>query len=482
MKNENSDSCKIQSDIVTSIALPLILGLYIFVDAYPALKIVSFLQAATIVLCVEAIFISEILVIDHYFAKKRIKYTALFCFISFSLLYYGRYINIIQVFSLAFGRTRFLLPLFVIGFSLSVLYIMRTKRQLRVPVQCASVVLIAVTGYALANYVAISTTANSKREIIAPSISHIEKINLSYKPDVYYIICDAYTSSRSLQEYWNYDNSGFEADLVRRGFYIASNSQSFFPSTYISMASTFNMTNELAYTRLRILDGTIKIRNNAVLERFTNLGYRIMNISLFDLGSSKKYYSFFDNYSLETIGDKLARIASQSLPKIFFDLMYIAENDMSKKNIAMFHDLGDIPSSQIPIFVYAHFMTPHTPMGLDENGKLIPIQSRHGGGDKAAYLKQLKGTNVLLIAAIDSVLSKYPAGKEPIIVIQGDHGYRNLDRKKYGDKEKFTIMNAYHFPKGGNENVYQTITPYNTFRVLFDTYFGGEYELLDDLK
>ena len=42
------------------------------------------------------------------------------------------------------------------------------------------------------------------------------------------------------------------------------------------------------------------------------------------------------------------------------------------------------------------------------------------------------------------------------------------------------IFNAYYLPEGGNENLYETITPVNTFRVVFNTYFGGRYELLPD--
>ena len=42
-------------------------------------------------------------------------------------------------------------------------------------------------------------------------------------------------------------------------------------------------------------------------------------------------------------------------------------------------------------------------------------------------------------------------------------------------------MNAYYLP-GHNDKLYPTITPVNTFRLIFDTYFGGKYDMLPDIS
>jgi hypothetical protein len=42
------------------------------------------------------------------------------------------------------------------------------------------------------------------------------------------------------------------------------------------------------------------------------------------------------------------------------------------------------------------------------------------------------------------------------------------------------IFNAYYFPDGGAGDLYPTITPVNSFRLMFNGYFGGEYPLLPD--
>jgi hypothetical protein len=94
-----------------------------------------------------------------------------------------------------------------------------------------------------------------------------------------------------------------------------------------------------------------------------------------------------------------------------------------------------------------------------------------------------------LIDIVDQLLEK--SETEPIIIIQGDHG-ATLDYELLGiDKaNRLGILNAYYLPKKiinqeemimkPNENLYQSITPVNSFRVVFDQYFGGDYGLLDD--
>jgi hypothetical protein len=42
------------------------------------------------------------------------------------------------------------------------------------------------------------------------------------------------------------------------------------------------------------------------------------------------------------------------------------------------------------------------------------------------------------------------------------------------------ILNAYYLPDFDHEQLYDEITPVNTFRVVFNQYFGTEYGLLRD--
>ena len=65
--------------------------------------------------------------------------------------------------------------------------------------------------------------------------------NLDYKPDVYYIIFDAYPRSDQLLEHFGYDNREMIAFLEDNQFYVAHKSHANYPMTPLSLASSMNM-------------------------------------------------------------------------------------------------------------------------------------------------------------------------------------------------------------------------------------------------
>ena len=88
----------------------------------------------------------------------------------------------------------------------------------------------------------------------------------------------------------------------------------------------------------------------------------------------------------------------------------------------------------------------------------------------------------LLLETVDAILAN--SETPPIIVIQSDHGpgaylhWGSLESTV--PAERFGILNAYYFPDGGYEMLYSGISPVNSFRVVLNEYFGGEYDLLPD--
>ena len=61
----------------------------------------------------------------------------------------------------------------------------------------------------------------------------------------------------------------------------------------------------------------------------------------------------------------------------------------------------------------------------------------------------------------------------------GDHGPTGIP----GDgvpETRMSILNALYINDRAKGDLYQAITPVNTFRVIFNNYFGTEYPLLED--
>ena len=47
-------------------------------------------------------------------------------------------------------------------------------------------------------------------------------------------------------------------------------------------------------------------------------------------------------------------------------------------------------------------------------------------------------------------------------------------------RERHAILNAYYLPGDGSKKLYPSISPVNTFRVVFSHYFGADLDLLPD--
>jgi len=84
--------------------------------------------------------------------------------------------------------------------------------------------------------------------------------------------------------------------------------------------------------------------------------------------------------------------------------------------------------------------------------------------------------------AINKIISDSP--QPPIIILQADHGpglyWFGFEYNKNTLKERMSILNAYYLPGSGDKKLYDEITPVNTFRIIFNHYFGTDLELLED--
>jgi hypothetical protein len=149
--------------------------------------------------------------------------------------------------------------------------------------------------------------------------------------------------------------------------------------------------------------------------------------------------------------------------------------------------LQKIPMISGPKFVYAHLILPHPPFVFGSNGEDIYLG--HSGtelndisfyADEAmrdAYRDQTIYTNKLIIPVLRTLIEE--SSVPPIIVLESDHGPTGYG----GAKNRMGNLMAYYFPqKDVSSLAYSTITPVNSFRLVFNTYFGGDYPLLEDVS
>ncbi len=155
------------------------------------------------------------------------------------------------------------------------------------------------------------------------------------------------------------------------------------------------------------------------------------------------------------------------------------------------------PRGAKPRFVFVHILAPHPPFVFGPHGEPVrPTHTTFGywdasaffavGGTMPEYIKgytgQLQYVNMMVLRAVDQI--RKDSAVPPVIIFQGDHGSRahlSQDELAKSDvRESFRNLNAYLVPPTVKAKLYPSITPANSFRVLFDQLFGANFPLLPD--
>jgi hypothetical protein len=361
---------------------------------------------------------------------------------------------------------------------------------------------VAVTLVVFNVFTAAQTIARRPR--VAPAKEVKVSGRAASHPNIYYIVLDAYTRADILKEIFSYDNSGFLAGLEQRGFVVADRSYANYNLTHQSLASSLNFT---------LLDavagdsGTASsdreplyamIRENRVMAFLKAQGYRLIaassSIEPTDFKRADRYFGFAASES----EFKTVLLGTTPLPLFAKSGADDSPYDAHRGRIlSAFRALDESPVEKGPFFMFVHIMAPHPPFVFGADGEpvepdylfsMVDADRLHGGNAAALpdyiarYRAQLAFLNTKILTALDSILKGSP--EPPIIVLQGDHGsrtYTDFDRPEASYfKENLAILNAYHLPGDGRSLVYPSISPVNTFRLIFKHYFGAELDLLED--
>ncbi|WCJ59691.1 sulfatase-like hydrolase/transferase [Fontisphaera persica] len=301
----------------------------------------------------------------------------------------------------------------------------------------------------------------------------------TYKPDVFWIILDAYTSNESLQKYWNYQNEDFTRKLEELGFHFIPNSRSISPATQESIASTLNMgmcitTNSGKFGEYGKNSNFAKIRWSLVSQIFHEMGYDIVNLSLFRIQNTKMFYTY-SGYGFNMTD----RLTHNSLLGYLFNIRE-KHKRKGKSPWALNDEILDKISNHLneartrPVFVYAHVMSPHPPYVYNSSSTINSSISSFP--DKWKYLDQLIYTNKRVVETLEVL--KRRKGAPPVIIIQGDHGSRVLALKDQSEDENTSIINAMYFPNASPSWFWNGMHAADTFRLVFNKCFGANYAYL----
>ncbi len=342
--------------------------------------------------------------------------------------------------------------------------------------------------------------------------NHLHPPPAEQRPDIYYIILDGYPSSRILREDYGINNQDFLEELTKRGFYVAECSRSNYPNTAYSLASSLNI-NYIPPIGEQFLSGGHTwrafgpyVHKNSVSATLKDLGYRTitmdtyyrwLNVTESDVHVSSRnnkdilisninnvltgQLNEYEDLLLDTtplirrgmVLDWLNRIIGVVPQENIDDTEWDnnATNNLGEQRILYeiyqnnFTQLPLIPNLPGNKFIYAHLLSTHQPFLFSKDGSFSNDQSIEG------YRNSIEFTNDSILASIDRIIKE--SDPKPIIILQGDHSLT-------GTKDAFGILNAYYLPGDAKKMLYPEISPVNTFRVIFNSYFGSKFPLLED--
>jgi hypothetical protein len=398
-----------------------------------------------------------------------------------------------------FGRHRFLTPLWIGISALGIWLILKKLKpniELNRIVSVVALITIVIALIQIATYQvslfqlerplnenSISQSTNSPVENGKP---------IGATPDVYYIILDGYSRDDVLK-LEGFNNAEFIQSLTDRGFYVAECSQSNYAETPLSISSSSNMdyVDEFApsYINHKFNPAGLGnfIRHSKVREIFTSLGYKIAS---FETGvpwdeitdadtyiTSKEIQETwlekqltingFENMYLRTTQMRILMELKGAFFSNLFAVFQTPEKTQYERVVSTMDQLRDFYTMPGPKFVFAHIVSPHVPFVFSKDGQFQTTKNYDPG-----YYNNIRYLNKRTLEVVDSLINN--SSQPPIIVIQADHSAN--------ETYKHAIFNAYYLPSGGKQKLYPSISPANSFRVIFDYYFGKQYPLLPDVS
>ena len=416
-------------------------------------------------------------------------------------------LNPVMVGGDSIGRHRYLIPAWVVIGGLAFWGASRLRNNLRVVSNAANIIslaLILFPVYQLASHSVMTLRNEGANAASVAKITLNEQTGTGTKPDVYYIILDMYGRDDVLKDRFSYDNSEFLKELEELGFVVTPCSVSNYNMTELSLASSFNM-NYLDTLGSQYTAGNRDrsglpslIHHSAVRGIFEKMGYRFIN---FESGFTFTEIRDADEFlipsylQLENGRSSIRVNAFESLLLKTTAFVIISDaqakwlnpinNTLDMRRVHVIRELfllDKLPKLAVeksPKFVYAHILIPHPPFVFTKDGVNLKLPTSFGPdvagpSEKdysVGYRHQLDYINERMIPILGEIIQN--SATPPVIIIQGDHGV---------DPKRSFILNAYYLPGQENPIVWPGISPVNTFRVILNTYFQGNLQILPDIN
>jgi len=396
-------------------------------------------------------------------------------------------------------RHSYLITAFLAIWILGTIFFLKTKKDIGnmttisnfISLIIIGVMLFSIVGYNLENSYSVKIEEFETRGI---------ENEIKEFPDIYYILLDGYPGKTSLKNISGYDNQEFLTNLEKQGFFIQEKSYTNYAHTFLSIPSILNMkylndiANEFNFSNLSDQSIPYKIgSNNQVMNFIKSQGYVTVS---FDSGWG--FTKDMKSADLQLCGDNKifnSEFVITIVKNSMLNPIYVKVFETSKVEgiLCIFDELPKIKERiDQPIFAFAHIFSPHPPYIFGANGEIRTLKNidphleTQENLDNDAFVNQLIFINKKITEVVNKLLD---SENQPIIIIQSDHGTAFL----FADNEQNWVtptnemiieradsINFIFLPKNATNIFSESITPVNTFPILFNHYFKTDFEILQD--
>lgn len=303
------------------------------------------------------------------------------------------------------------------------------------------------------------------------------------RPDIFVILLDGYPRSDTLAS-WGYDNSWFTDAIEERGFDVATDSHTNYPSTALVLPTMFHMRHAGEIAAFREVPHRLDAQRRALrrsldnppaLSRLAQLGYETVSA-----GRPADYITLNTNrypdagWLNEFEHQVLSRTA---LSAVSVPVILDARRGEVLETLREGPRVAEDPD---PSFLFAHVVSPHLPFLFDREGEQPRISCvactfathiDHSGltADEfyAAYADQLHYLNGLVLETLDGILERSP---NAVVVVMSDHGSR---ANRIPDDDWYATFFASRTP--GHPALFpDDARPIEIFPRLLNAYFGDD--------
>ena len=279
--------------------------------------------------------------------------------------------------------------------------------------------------------------------------------NFSCDKNIYWIVCDAYTSAEVLRQYYHFSNEDFYNQLHYLGFLTLDGQVSYtqvneFPT--LKALNFYTNFNQFDVTQENALTLHYCLKHNALFNNLRQNGYtfsakptrfpflhKLNDVKI--LGETYRFTCFQFLYHCCKQNKFLGQLVSGYLNR----MLYLQQEDVFQNFV---NDII-IPGKN---FYYLHIESPHAPFVREANNTYCNDQKSVVWGEnevgknayafedyQSEYVKQLQGLNKKVLKLLTTISQKDPNG---IIILQGDHGTFMTENLKEQQSFLFAIKNT----------------------------------------